>query len=72
MPDPVTVTGSVNLSLVGGATLTSAKTILGADTLLLVLALPDAQAHAPNETFPAENFAAGIRLHQNLLRELTK
>lgn len=44
--------------------------VLGADTLLLGLALPDCAAHAPNENFPVENFEAGITLNQNLLREL--
>ncbi|MDZ4287302.1 MAG: dipeptidase [Prosthecobacter sp.] len=46
------------------------KEVLGADTLLLGLALPDCQAHAPNENFPIENFEAGIRLNQALLTEL--
>ncbi len=44
--------------------------ILGADTLLLGLALSDAQVHAPNENFPVANFEAGIRLNQALLKEL--
>ena len=46
------------------------REILGADTLLLGLALADAQIHAPNENFPVENFEAGIRLNQELLRHL--
>ena len=46
--------------------------ILGVDTLLLGLALSDAQIHAPNENFPVENFEAGIRLNQALLKELGK
>ena len=46
------------------------KDVLGVDTLLLGLALPDCQAHAPNENFPIENFAAGVRLNQALLAEL--
>lgn len=46
--------------------------VLGAPTLLLGLALPDCQAHAPNENFPLENFIAGARLHQALLEELAK
>ena len=45
---------------------------LGADTLLLGLALSDAQVHAPDENFPVENFVAGIRLNQALLVELAK
>ena len=48
------------------------KEVLGADTLLLGLALPDCQAHAPNENFPIANFEAGIRLNQELLRELAR
>lgn len=46
------------------------KDVLGVDTLLLGLALPDCQAHAPNENFPIANFEAGIRLNQALLAEL--
>jgi len=48
------------------------KKILGSETLLLGLALPDCRAHAPNENFPIENFHAGIRLNQALLEELRK
>jgi acetylornithine deacetylase/succinyl-diaminopimelate desuccinylase-like protein len=46
------------------------RDILGADTLLLGLALSDAAMHAPNENFPVANFEAGIRLNQALLKEL--
>ena len=46
------------------------RDLLGSDTLLLGLAAPDCRAHAPDENFPLENFETGIRLHQNLLREL--
>jgi acetylornithine deacetylase/succinyl-diaminopimelate desuccinylase-like protein len=46
------------------------REVLGADTLLLGLALPDARIHAPNENFPVENFEAGIRLNRALLKEL--
>ena len=48
------------------------RDLLGSDTLLLGLALSDAQVHAPNENFPVENFEAGIRLNQALLEELAK
>lgn len=48
------------------------RDILGVDTLLLGLALSDAQVHAPNENFPVANFEAGIRLNQALLKELAK
>ncbi|MCX6968413.1 MAG: dipeptidase [Verrucomicrobia bacterium] len=43
---------------------------LGAEILLLGLALPDCACHAPNESFPLENLEAGIRLNQALLEEL--
>ena len=46
------------------------KKILGVESLLLGLALPDCRAHAPNENFPLENFHAGIRLNRALLAEL--
>jgi acetylornithine deacetylase/succinyl-diaminopimelate desuccinylase-like protein len=48
------------------------RDILGVDTLLLGLALSDAQIHAPNENFPVENFESGIRMSQALLKELAK
>ena len=48
------------------------REILGVDTLLLGLALPDCQIHAPNENFPVANFEAGIVLNQHLLQELAK
>ncbi len=46
------------------------KRVLGVDTLLLGLALPDCAAHGPNENFPVANFEDGIRLNQALLEEL--
>jgi acetylornithine deacetylase/succinyl-diaminopimelate desuccinylase-like protein len=46
------------------------KRILGVETLLLGLSLPDCRAHAPNENFPVANFEAGIALNQALLAEL--
>lgn len=46
--------------------------ILGRDALLVALASPDCRAHSPDENFPLENFFAGIRLNQVLLRELAK
>ena len=49
---------------------TTFQRILGAETLLLGLALPDCRAHAPDENFPVENFEAGIRLNRALLAEL--
>jgi len=46
------------------------KRVLGVESLLLGLALPDCKAHAPNENFPLENFYAGSQLNRALLREL--
>ncbi len=46
------------------------KDVLGVDTLLLGLALPDCRAHSPNENFPLANFRAGAALNRCLLREL--
>ena len=48
------------------------KEVLGADALLLGLALPDCQIHSPNENFTVENFEGGIRLNRVLLEELAK
>jgi acetylornithine deacetylase/succinyl-diaminopimelate desuccinylase-like protein len=45
--------------------------ILGIETLLMGLALPDCRAHSPNENFPLENFEGGIRLNKAILQELT-
>lgn len=48
------------------------KDILGVDSLLLGLALPDCQIHAPNENFTVTNFEAGIRLNRALLEEIAR
>ena len=48
------------------------KKILGADTLLLGLALPDDNAHSPNEKFDLDIFAQGQRLGALLWRELAR
>jgi acetylornithine deacetylase/succinyl-diaminopimelate desuccinylase-like protein len=50
----------------------SFKEILGIDTLLLGLALPDANVHSPNENFPIENLHAGIRLNRELLNQISQ
>lgn len=50
----------------------SFQDVLGVDTLMLGLALPDCMAHAPNENFPIENFEAGVRMNRALLEELAK
>ncbi len=44
--------------------------ILGVETLLMGLALPDCRAHSPNENFPLENLEGGIRLNKAVLQEL--
>ena len=49
---------------------TQFRTILGVETLLLGLALPDCRAHSPNENFPLENLEAGIRINKAVLKEL--
>jgi acetylornithine deacetylase/succinyl-diaminopimelate desuccinylase-like protein len=49
---------------------TDFRNVLGVETLLLGLALPNCRAHSPNENFPLENLEAGIRLNKAILREL--
>jgi acetylornithine deacetylase/succinyl-diaminopimelate desuccinylase-like protein len=48
------------------------KDVLGVETLLLGLALPDCRVHSPNENFPLENFFAGSKLSRTLLRALAR
>jgi len=48
------------------------KKILGADTLLLGLALPDDNAHSPNEKFDLDCFAKGQLMAAYLWPELAK
>ena len=48
------------------------KDVLGVDTLLLGLALPDSQLHAPNENFSIQCFHDGVRLSRQLLKELSR
>ena len=47
------------------------KKILGADSLLLGLGLPDGNAHSPNEKFNLDCFAKGQRMSALLWRELS-
>lgn len=47
------------------------KRILGADTLLLGLALPDDNLHSPNEKFDLDSFARGTRMSAVLWKELS-
>ena len=46
------------------------RNILGVETLLMGLALPNCRAHSPNENFPIENLEAGIRMNKAVLQEL--
>ena len=46
------------------------REILGAETLLIGLALPGCRVHSPNESFSLENLDAGIRMNQAVLGEL--
>lgn len=64
--------GSPRLIREGGSIpiIQSIRDILGVDSLLLGLALPDCQIHAPNENFTVSNFEAGIRLNRALLEEI--
>ena len=48
------------------------KRILGVDTLLLGLALPDDNAHSPNEKFDLDCFASGMRMAAFLWQELAE
>ena len=51
---------------------TDFKRILGADTLLLGMALPDANAHSPNESLDLDCFAGGQRMSAWLWQELAE
>jgi len=49
---------------------TQFKEVLGVDTLLVGLALPDDNAHSPNEKFDLDVFAAGMRMGAVLWQKL--
>jgi acetylornithine deacetylase/succinyl-diaminopimelate desuccinylase-like protein len=51
---------------------TQFKKVLKADSLLLGLALPDDNAHSPNEKFSLDCFENGIRMGAILWQELAK
>jgi acetylornithine deacetylase/succinyl-diaminopimelate desuccinylase-like protein len=51
---------------------TQFKKILGAETLLLGLGLPDDNPHSPNEKFDLECYAKGMRMSAGLWPELAK
>jgi acetylornithine deacetylase/succinyl-diaminopimelate desuccinylase-like protein len=46
------------------------RNVLGAETLLCGLALPDCRAHSPNENFPLANLEGGMRMNKAILQEL--
>jgi acetylornithine deacetylase/succinyl-diaminopimelate desuccinylase-like protein len=46
------------------------KKVLGVETLLVGLSLPDCRAHGPDETFPIEYLERGAKMNQALLREI--
>jgi len=48
------------------------KRALGADSLLLGLALPDANAHSPNESLHLDAFAGGMRMSAHLWPALAR
>ena len=50
----------------------SFKKILGVDTLMLGLALPDDNAHSPNEKFDLDCFAKGQLMSAHLWQELSR
>ncbi|MES2308401.1 MAG: dipeptidase [Verrucomicrobiota bacterium] len=65
--------GSHGYRVRDGATipiLSTFKKILGADSLLVGLALPDAKIHSPNETFPVSHLELGMKLNQTLLKKI--
>jgi len=64
--------GEVAFIRLGGSIpiLPAFREVLGAETLLLGLGLPDSRVHSPNENFSLDNLEAGMRLNQVLLREL--
>lgn len=65
--DPVFIREGGSIPIV-----TQFKKILRADTLLLGLALPDDNAHSPNEKFSLDAFEKGTRMSALLWQELAK
>jgi acetylornithine deacetylase/succinyl-diaminopimelate desuccinylase-like protein len=52
--------------------ITEFKDVLGVDSLLIGLCLPDARIHSPNENIPVDLFNKGVEMSQNLLRRLAQ
>jgi acetylornithine deacetylase/succinyl-diaminopimelate desuccinylase-like protein len=48
------------------------RKVLGAETLLVGLSLPDCRAHGPDETFPISYLERGARMNRALLREIAE
>jgi acetylornithine deacetylase/succinyl-diaminopimelate desuccinylase-like protein len=48
------------------------KKILGVDSLLLGLALPDCRIHSPNENFPIRNIELGGEINRAVLKAIAK
>ena len=48
------------------------RKVLGVETLLVGLSLPDCRAHGPDETFPIAYLERGARMNRALLREIAE
>lgn len=48
------------------------KNVLGVETLLVGLSLPDCRAHGPDETFPIAYLERGAKMNQALLQEIAR
>ena len=48
------------------------RKVLGVETLLVGLSLPDCRAHGPDETFPISYLERGARMNRALLREIAE
>ena len=48
------------------------RKVLGVETLLVGLSLPDCRAHGPDETFPIAYLERGARMNRALLREISE
>jgi acetylornithine deacetylase/succinyl-diaminopimelate desuccinylase-like protein len=48
------------------------RKVLGVETLLVGLSLPDCRAHGPDETFPISYLERGAKMNRALLREIAE
>ena len=64
----------VNYLLEGGTIpiVSVIRKVLGVETLLVGLSLPDCRAHGPDETFPISYLERGARMNRALLREIAE